>query len=209
MAWPNDAVRFRHSWQVSARHNTSDGRRGQYPLSLGTAMGLIRFIRFLIRFLTRRPGTAQSRAYRPPRVAPDDYLSILRQHPGTRVTTLRLLDANSLNEGVLSRHEHLETQDADGNLRQIDAYHAPMCSFNHLLDQDNHPTSVCRMCGRVMCSHVDDNGGGRCAGQCKTCGESCCTLHRVTRETGGRQAETYCTRHSWRYWWRLWWGYYS
>lgn len=135
----------------------------------------------------------------PPEQDPGEYLDLLRRHPGARMTTMRILDERSVEQGVLTRHEHVETEDDEGNLRQIDAYHAGVCSTcGGLLDKEVQPKGICRTCGRVMCS--------QCHARCCVCGQSCCPQHRSQFEVDGGETKTYCSRHAWLHWWRVWWG---
>jgi len=158
-----------------------------------------RFLRCLVRLL----GAGSGRPSTPPTVPPpDDYLDLLKKHPGTRVTTVTLLDPISAGKGTLSRHEHIETEDDDGNLRQIDAYHAPLCSSNHVFSREVQPKGVCWICGRLMCSSEG------CAGACASCGAACCADHRRTYQLDEERQVIYCSRCRWRHWWKLWWGLY-
>lgn len=125
------------------------------------------------------------------------YLNVI-QGPGTRITTMRVLDRQSAQQGVLSLHERVEGQDAGGGLRQIDAYHATTCGFNHLLGRDVQPKSLCHICGSLMCSSPEG-----CHKQCEH--GPVCMNHRFTYTLGDGKEITYCVRCRWKHWWRLWW----
>lgn len=164
-------------------------------------MGIWRFMRKVLRAIAgwfAAPGRGSGG---PAAAPPDDYLDLLKKHPGTRVTTVKLLDPVSAGKGVLSRHEHVETEDDDGNLRQIDAYHATLCNFGHLLSREVQPKGICRICGRLMCSLEG------CEGRCSACGVACCANHRVTHKVHETEV-TYCVRCRWRHWIKLWFGCY-
>jgi len=144
---------------------------------------------FLLGFFSRRqeePSCAsRHRSVRPQKVT--DYLELLHEHPGTRVTTVRLLGRRTADDNVLFAREHLETEDDEGNAREIDVYDARTCSFGHLLDQDVRATALCQTCGEVMCSTED------CTGWCCVCGSACCANHRIRCVVGGQKL-TYCNR---------------
>ena len=158
-------------------------------------MGLFRWIARAFRALAG----ASSPTPPPPRVTTNDYLDLLRQNPGTRITTVRLLEGSAAQDGILSVREHIETEDVDGNLRRVDVYGARTCTFNHLLDQTTKAVSTCR-CGALMCSAEG------CSATCVICGQARCPRCRVTHRLAEGRTVTYCDDHAWRYWWSRWWG---
>jgi len=157
-----------------------------------------RFLRRLLRLLRSASGSPSTPPTVPP---PDDYLDLLKKHPGTRVTTVTLLDPIIAGKGTLSRHEHIETEDDDGNLRQIDAYHAATCpSCGRILGKETQPAGVCKLCDTVLCAS--------CHERCSACQLSACPRHRKTFVRPGGENVTYCLNCAWRHYWRLWWGLY-
>jgi len=129
----------------------------------------------------------------------DGYLDLLHRHPGTRTTTVRLLGGRATEDDTLFLHEHIETEDDEGNLRLVDAYDTRLCGFNHLLDQQVRPTARCHICDTLMCSMEG------CTGWCSVCGSACCARHRITHTLRDGTDITYCSRCHWIHWWRLWW----
>lgn len=133
----------------------------------------------------------------------EDYTGILNEHPGTRLTTIRLVGRAATDDNVMFLHECIETEDAQGNARRIDVYDSRVCGFNHLLDQSVRATALCRYCGRLLCSTEG------CAGRCLACGISCCSRHRRTFNIGNGDNVTYCLRCSWLHYWKKFWGLYK
>ena len=158
------------------------------------------FLRYLFTGRSGRPsGGGAAQPQRPREMA--DYLRLLEEHPGTRITTVKLLGKNASKDNVLLIKEHVETEDRDGNARQIDVLNAPTCDFGHLLDQQVRPAAVCQICGRLMCS-VEN-----CTGWCAVCGKACCATHRSTYEREDERAITFCLRHRWRRFVAWFWSY--
>lgn len=160
-------------------------------------MQVMRSIRKAFTFIGARLNARRPGAGAPPAAAPDDYLKSLRG-PHVRVTTVRILDPESVAKGILSRHEHLEGDTPDGP-RQLNVYAAASCSCGCLFDKETWPAAVCR-CGKVMCTV--------CTGQCMCCRAACCSACRVTYKVGDAEL-TYCLRCRWKHYFRLWWGLYK
>ncbi len=149
----------------------------------------------------RRPPDGRPAAPpRPQRI--EDHVALLRGHAGARSTALRILDGPAVADNVLFQRERIETEDDEGNARQVDIYRAPTDSFGHLLDQNVRPTSLC-FGGELMCSTEG------CQGWCGVCGAWCCARHRWTYRLRDGTSITYCLRHRWPHFWRRFWGLYQ
>lgn len=166
------------------------------------------WLRRLWRWLQGRPAdqpgapAASHAPGRPGRRRVEDYTNLLEGHPGARVTTVRVLGGRATDDGVLFEREHLETEDDQGNARQVDVFGARLCHAGHLLDQTVRATAVCALCGDLMCSTEG------CTGWCAFCGAACCAKDRVSYTLHNGNTITYCSQCRWRHWWRLWWGAY-
>lgn len=164
---------------------------------------MLRFLRRLLVLLCHGGAATPPRRERPSALRrPEDYIDLLRGHPGVRVTTVRLLTGAASRDGLAFRREHIETEDDEGNVRQVDLVDSRTCDFGHWLDRDVRLTAVCGVCGALLCSSEG------CTGRCCVCGIACCQRDRVTYELGDGKTVTYCARCRWRHWWRLWWGLY-
>jgi len=191
-----------------ARRPACSRRRQQGSgTNAGRETGMVKLLKAIIAALRRLVLGGPSA---PPQgqAKPNDYLKII-QGPGTRVTTMRILDRESVDQGVISLHERLEGTDANGHLRQVDAYHSTLCGFGHFLGRDAQPKSLCHICGKLMCSTEG------CHGQpCRACGKACCPEHRIVARPPNSLADdktltvTYCRQWpcSCKRWWDLWWG---
>ena len=134
---------------------------------------VMRMLLRLLRRLVVGPGNWRPRSRRTPSgQSLDDYLNMLDDHPGTRVSTTRLAGRRATTDNVLFTREHIETEDDGGGLRQIDVFDTRTCSFGHFLDQNVRATAICGFCHELMCS-IDG-----CAGSCSECGMACCARHR-------------------------------
>ena len=138
----------------------------------------------------------------------EDYLELLNQRPGTRVTTVRTLGHRASDDGIAFVHEHSETADEQGTARQIDIYAGRMCTAGHVLDQQVRVTGLCAVCSAVLCSS-EAGGPTACSKSCCVCNSPVCSAHRSTFDMGKDRSVTYCSRCRWRHYWRLWWGLYS
>ncbi len=135
-----------------------------------------------------------------------DYVALLDRHPGTRVTTVRLLGGRSINDNVLFAKEVVQTVDDHGNAIQAEVFDARLCSSGHVLDQNVRATGLCAVCGALTCSAEG------CSGQCSGpggCGKTCCAKHRYTYEIADGKSVTYCSRCRWQYFMRSFWGMYQ
>ena len=130
----------------------------------------------------------------------DDYLGLLNGHPGTRLTTTRLLGGRATDDGVIFTRERIQTEDDAGNAREVEVFDARMCGFGHIIDQDVRASGVCQICGELLCTTPG------CASRCYLCGAACCAQHRVSPDLGNGATVTYCSRCRGRHWWRIFWG---
>ena len=121
-----------------------------------------------------------------------DYLSLLEKHPGTRITTVRLLGKKTSEDNVLLVKEHIETEDEQGNARQVEVLDARTCDFGHLFDQQTHAAGICQICNRLGCSQED------CMRTCSICGDAACKQDRTDHNSDHGQIVTICIRHKWR-----------
>jgi len=176
--------------------------RGSRPVIRRFIRALLTFMQVLLRVLLGGHGRRPPPSDQDAPSSSDSYLHILDSHPGTRMTTVRILDPASADRGILSRHEKIESEDeVTGSLIQIDAYHAALCpTCGRLLDKETPPVAVCRLCQKVICAG--------CHNRCCVCQCAVCPQHSRTYQTTADKAHVYCSRCAWRHYWRLWWGLY-
>lgn len=156
------------------------------------------FRRILRAVIGREPSSTSDSTSRGRQV--DDYVQLLDRSGGTRITTVRLLGGRATDDNVISLREHIETEDQNGILRQVDVYVGQRCSCGRVIDQETHLAGSCRICGAILCSG--------CLDCCCICGAACCPIHLKTYDLGNGKTTTFCIRCSWRHWWRKWWGLY-
>jgi len=133
----------------------------------------------------------------------EDYLRLLDGHPGARITTVRLVGTRADADGRVFEHEHIETEDDDGNARQVDVYVGQMCSCGRVFDQDVRPAGVCHISGDLLCSPGPTGG---CAAHCSICGRLCGPRHRTERVFEDGRTVVCCGRCLGTYLWRRFWG---